>query len=57
MLDDVESELDSSRKEALFRLVKENKSQVIITSTELSERFDKALGNAQKLEISAGTIG
>ena len=39
LLDDVESELDEHRREALYRLLSELQSQTILTATELSQEL------------------
>ncbi len=42
LLDDVDSELDSGRREVLYRLIHEAKSQVLITGTEIDSEVPKA---------------
>ncbi len=57
LLDDVESELDENRKNALYeRLRAYEKSQVIITATEVSEAFKNKLSESQILLIHEGEI-
>lgn len=56
LLDDVESELDRSRKGALYGLVSEFSSQVIITATEISPLLVDAVEDPYRLTVSAGEI-
>lgn len=56
LLDDVESELDANRTKALFRLINEFNTQVIITSTHPSEEFLKTVSNYQQIEIESGKV-
>lgn len=56
LLDDVESELDKSRKEALYRQINNIPSQVVITATEFSSEAKSALENPQTVLINQGSI-
>lgn len=56
LLDDVESELDANRTRALFRLINEFNTQVIITSTHPSEEFLKTVSTYQHIEIESGKV-
>ena len=56
LLDDVESELDASRREALGRLLSDISCQVIITATEAETQSKSAAGELGILEISEGAV-
>lgn len=56
LLDDIESELDQRRREALFSLVRSSSSQVFLTTTELSSELSAHHSEAQILRISGGTL-
>jgi DNA replication and repair protein RecF len=56
LLDDVESELDSGRREALGRLIVELKAQVIVTATDISEAFRAPVRELKIFKIEAGKI-
>ncbi len=54
LLDDVESELDPGRREALFRTISALNCQVIITGTESSNSLKNSPGKASIIRISGG---
>lgn len=56
LLDDVESELDASRKQAFFTLLNSFQTQVIISSTGLSSELREAIGELDLIEISEGAL-
>ncbi len=56
LLDDVESELDRSRKDALYRMISGFNSQIIITATEVSEELIQAVEQPTLLVVSDGKI-
>jgi DNA replication and repair protein RecF len=56
ILDDVESELDRSRRNALGELILSLNSQIIITSTELDESLKPALKNGQIFRVEDGLV-
>jgi DNA replication and repair protein RecF len=56
LLDDVESELDQTRRSALYKLLKKLSSQVIITSTEVSELVSDPELKSAALCISGGIV-
>lgn len=54
LLDDVLSELDEFKREALLSYFKTIKSQVILTTTEIEESFIKKLGISSYMKIDRG---
>ena len=57
LLDDVESELDPSRKEALYSLINERlQNQVLITTTEAEELLKNSIPEAEFKLVSHGEI-
>ena len=54
LLDDVDSELDSERSEALLRLILKQKQQVFLTGTRLRERLIDALAEYKIMEVESG---
>lgn len=56
LLDDVESELDSSRRAAFYGLLRNFETQIIMTATELSEELKTACPELHQLLISGGEL-
>jgi DNA replication and repair protein RecF len=58
LLDDVSSELDSTRTDAFFRLLGNRKDQVFLTTTrrDMVHVFEKAMGKARVFEVDAGSV-
>ena len=56
LLDDVESELDQRRRQSLYSMMLELKSQVIITSTECSEELLQMGSNCSQISLEYGAI-
>lgn len=57
LLDDVESELDISRREALFEVLSSFESQTIITATEASSALLRVVKKPSLLIVNSGKIG
>lgn len=56
LLDDVESELDRFRRDALFELVRQSGNQVIITATAVAPELETRLGEFAILQLHEGQI-
>ena len=56
LLDDVESELDTFRKKALFWKISEIDSQVIITSTDISDENKEVIKGSDIMVIEEGEV-
>jgi DNA replication and repair protein RecF len=56
LLDDVDSELDQERSQALFELIKSEKGQVFVTGTSLSGFKQACSGTYQLMRIESGRI-
>lgn len=56
LLDDIESELDTHRKTALFELIKESEFQLFLTLTELPPEFAQGVEDSRVLRIEKGQL-
>ena len=56
LLDDIESELDTHRKTALFDLIRDSNFQLILTLTELPHEFLEGVSDSSLLRIKNGAI-
>ena len=56
LLDDIESELDVTRRGALYELIRRSKSQVLLTTTEFSPEVRDYLGEHALMRLKSGGI-
>jgi len=56
LLDDVESELDASRRASFYALLNNFNTQIIMTATELSSELEEACPELHLVQISQGTV-